>query len=125
MDSRIEEVVRLLGVVSRYLREDLRPELDQGRHSFLCLVAANLIDSLARDVAQGGEAANAATRRLSALLGAEGEAGDLEADLCRRLASGDMAETTPGLLEHLLETTLDRLAIDQPGYEAYRRERGL
>ena len=29
---------------------------------------------------------------------------------------------TPGLAEHLWQTTLDKLAVDQPGYDSYRRE---
>ena len=28
------------------------------------------------------------------------------------------------LVDHLWQTTLDKLAVDQPNYAAYRRERG-
>ena len=33
-----------------------------------------------------------------------------------------MGFDTPGLLPHLWQTTLDKLAVDQPGYDSYRRE---
>jgi hypothetical protein len=32
--------------------------------------------------------------------------------------------STPGLPEHLWQTTMDKLAVDQPGYAAYKRELG-
>jgi hypothetical protein len=31
--------------------------------------------------------------------------------------------STPGLTEHVWQTTMDKLAIDQPNYASYRRER--
>jgi hypothetical protein len=32
-----------------------------------------------------------------------------------------MDPQTPGLVPHLWRVTLDKLAVDQPGYESYRR----
>jgi len=29
---------------------------------------------------------------------------------------------TPGLSEHLWQTTMDKLAVDQPNYASYKRE---
>jgi hypothetical protein len=31
---------------------------------------------------------------------------------------------TPGLADHLWQTTMDKLAVDQPNYAAYKREMG-
>lgn len=118
------EIAQLIGFVSRYLRDELRPEL-QGRHAFLTLVASNLLDSLARETVLGEEAACGEQARLRKLLNAEGSIEELNAELCRRINRGDLNEASSELMSHLATTTLDRLAIEQPGYEAYRRERGL
>lgn len=123
MNSR-SEISELIGIVSHYLREELRPELD-GRHAFLTLVASNLLDSLARETVFGDEAALGEHARLRQLLGIDGDIDELNAELCRRVNRGKLNETSPDLMAHLTTTTLDRLAIEQPGYEAYRRERGL
>ena len=41
-----------------------------------------------------------------------------------RIAKGEVDLQTPGLAEHLWQTTMDKLAVDQPNYAAYRRELG-
>jgi hypothetical protein len=80
-------------------------------------VAANAVDLVAREMRDGGAADAAAAARLQALLQrAAGDAGTLEAELCQRLKSGDADPADPALRAHLWATTLDKLAIDQPGY---------
>ncbi|MGE0596176.1 MAG: DUF6285 domain-containing protein [Hyphomonadaceae bacterium] len=124
MNSQAAQIAELIGVVSRYLRRDLRPELE-GRHVFLTLVASNLLESLAREAVLGDAAQRDEVTRLTVLLGADGDVATLNAELCRRIARGDIDETSRDLMDHLAATALDRLAIEQPTYEAYRRERGV
>ena len=62
--------------------------------------------------------------RLTQLLGMQGSLGELNRALAERIASGEADLNTPGLAEHLWQTTMDKLAVDQPNYAAYRRERG-
>ena len=79
-----------------------------------------------------GPAAEAGERsRLQALLGETGGDADLTdlADLAclnqrlsDRLAEGTLELATPGLADHLWRTTLDKLAVDQPGYASYQRQ---
>ncbi len=45
----------------------------------------------------------------------------LTEELCRRIAAGEIAADDPALIDHLWATTLDTLAVDQPGYATYRR----
>ena len=71
---------------------------------------------------QGSDSAEAA--RLSQLLGAQGSLGELTRVLAERIAGGEIDMQTPGLAEHLWQTTMDKLAVDQPNYAAYRRELG-
>jgi len=37
-----------------------------------------------------------------------------------RIAAGEITLETPGLAEHLKQTTLDKVAIDQPGYSGFK-----
>lgn len=117
---------QLLTAVARFLREDAGPAL--GRHgdnalAYQARVAANMVDTVARQTALAPAADAAERRRLQVLLGLPGEA-DLAAlnrRLASRLADGAIDSSHPGLAEHLWATTLAKLAVDQPGYDTYQR----
>jgi hypothetical protein len=49
---------------------------------------------------------------------------ELNRVLAGKIARGEMDLQTPGLFEHLWQTTMDKLAVDQPNYASYRRELG-
>lgn len=136
----------LLAAVARYLRDDAGPALgasgpqaNGGALAYQARVAANMLDMVRRQglLAPAAEAAERA--RLQALLGGPGgiaeraasadpavptESADLAA-LNQRLtdciADGTLDLATPGLADHLWRTTLDKLAVDQPGYASYLR----
>jgi hypothetical protein len=109
----------VLAAVARFLKEVVAAET-AGHTSFNARVAANALEMMRRqlDLAPAQEAAE--RKRLAALLGADGDLAALNADLCRRLEAGDLDLTTPGLEAHLWETTLAKLAVDQPTYWGYR-----
>ena len=56
------------------------------------------------------------------MLGVEGSLPELNRALADRIAKGEVDLQTPGLAEHLWQTTMDKLAVDQPNYASYRRE---
>ena len=58
------------------------------------------------------------------LLGMDGSLNELNRTLCERIAKGEVDLQTPGLKEHLWQTTMDKLAVDQPNYASYKRELG-
>jgi hypothetical protein len=70
----------------------------------------------------GSDAAEAA--RLARLLGMDGSLIELNRALSDKIAKGELDFETPGLAEHLWQTTMDKLAVDQPNYASYRRELG-
>ena len=51
-----------------------------------------------------------------------GPLGELNRALAERIATGEVDLQTPGLATHLWQTTMDKLAVDQPNYASYRRE---
>jgi hypothetical protein len=117
---------QLLAAVARFLRDDAGPAL--ARHgdnalAYQARVAANMVDTVARQTVQAPAADAAEVRRLRVLLGLPGEA-DLAAlnrRLADRIADGAITSDQPGLAAHLWATTLAKLAVDQPGYDTFVR----
>ena len=113
----------LTKAVADFLRNDIAP-LISGHQAFKLRVGINALDLVVRQLtlAEQGEATELA--RLKVLLDADGSLLDLSRALAEKIASGAIDLSTPGLKEHLWQTTLDKLAIDQPNYASYKREAG-
>lgn len=111
----------LLAAVTHYLRDELLPTLT-AHHAFQLRVSCNALDLIARQLAMEPAANAQEVERLTRLLGQGGTLETLNAELARRIADGEATLDTPGLAEHLWATTLEKLAVDQPQYGAYRRE---
>ena len=112
--------VDLLSAVALFLREQALPQL-QGHAAYQARVAANMVDIVRRQLQLAPAADTAELQRLRTLLQRDGNLAELHALLCERIVDGRIGLQTPGLAEHLWQTTLDKLAVDQPGYESYRR----
>ncbi|MBR1091407.1 hypothetical protein JQ621_28450 [Bradyrhizobium manausense] len=113
--------VELTKSVADFLRNDITP-LISGHQAFKLRVAINILDLVTRQLMQeeGSEAKE--VERLRALLGMDGSVADLNRALADRIAKGEVDLATPGLAEHLWQTTMDKLAVDQPNYASYKRE---
>lgn len=118
---------QLLEAVVRFLRNEALPALSrhgEGALAYQARVAANMLDIVKREVTLAPAADAAELARLQALVGRPGEPGDLATlnrRLAERIADGSLDAATPGVAEHLWHNTLAKLAVDQPGYETYRR----
>ena len=110
----------LIDAVSEFLGRELAPALS-GRLAFHLRVAVNVLAIVRREIELGPAADRGEAERLTALLGVAGDGAALNEELCRRIADGRLDPDDPALIEHLWATTLDTLAIDQPGYATYRR----
>jgi hypothetical protein len=115
--------IELIKAVADFLRNDIVPVVS-GHTAFKLRVSLNALDLVARQLAleEGSDAAELA--RLSQLLGMQGSLTELNRVLAERIAKGEAGLQTPGLAEHLWQTTMDKLAVDQPNYAAYKRELG-
>ena len=115
--------IELTKAVADFLRIEIAPSL-AGHQAFKLRVAVNILDLVARQLSleQGSDGAEAA--RLGQLLDLKGSLLELNRALAGRIADGKVDLATPGLPEHLWQTTLDKLAIDQPNYASYKRELG-
>ena len=112
----------ILAAVSRLLRDTLMPRLPPDA-VFQARVAANAIDLVAREIRFGEAVEREALQRLQVLLDRDGSLQELENELSLRIRNGELDLQNSGLAEHLWQTTLAKMKIDQPNYASYRRER--
>lgn len=113
--------VELTKSVADFLRNDITP-LVSGHQAFKLRVAINILDLVTRHLTREEASDAAEVARLRALLGMDGEVTELNRALADRIAKGEVDLATPGLAEHLWQTTMDKLAVDQPNYASYKRE---
>jgi Domain of unknown function (DUF6285) len=111
----------LINAVADFLRNEIAPAI-KGHNAFKLRVGINALDLVTRQLAleEGSDAAEAV--RLTRLLGLQGSLGDLNRALSDGIANGKVDLQTPGLSHHLWQTTMDKLAVDQPNYASYKRE---
>jgi hypothetical protein len=111
----------LINAVADFLRNDIAPMIS-GHSAFNLRVSINALDLVARQLTLQRDSDGAEAARLSRLLGMQGTLSELNRALADRIANGELDLRTPGLSDHLWQTTMDKLAVDQPNYAAYRRE---
>jgi len=113
--------IELTKAVADFLRDDIAPMIS-GHHAFKLRVAINMLDLITRQLTQQQGSDTEEAARLRALLGIDGTLFDLNCALADKIAKGEVDLATPGLAEHLWQTTMAKLAVDQPSYASYRRE---
>ncbi len=113
----------LIEAVADFLRNDIAPMIS-GHNAFNLRVSINALDLVARQLTLESRSDAAEAARLSRLLGMQGWLSELNRTLADRIAKGELDLQTPGLSDHLWQTTMDKLAVDQPNYASYKRELG-
>jgi uncharacterized protein DUF6285 len=113
--------IELTKAVADFLRNDVTPMIS-GHNAFRLRVAVNILDLVTRQLTleEGSEAKE--VERLTSLLGMTGSVMELNRVLAERIAKGELDLSSSGLAEHLWQTTMDKLAVDQPNYASYKRE---
>lgn len=116
----------LIAAVADFIEQKAAPQLD-AHTAFHAKVAVNALRIVQREVerelraGQAGASADAAElARLRALCaagdGTEATVAALNRELCARIADGRLAVDDDALRRHLLQSVLDRLAVDNPKY---------
>ena len=111
----------LIKSVADFLRNEITPAI-KGHNAFKLRVGINALDLVTRQLALESRSDAAEAARLSQLLGMQGSLTELNRTLADRIAKGELDLQTPGLADHLWQTTMDKLAVDQPNYASYKRE---
>jgi len=115
--------VEMTKAVADFLRTDIAP-LIAGHQAFKLRVAINALDLVVRQLTLSEASDAAEAERLKQLLGIDGALVDLNRELAAKIASGEIDLKTPDIATHLWQTTMDKLAVDQPNYASYKRELG-
>ncbi len=108
--SREELLEAVLDSLDRELLPGATPA--QG---FQLRIIRRVVHIVLRELQHGEDFTNHEAAALTTLLG-QGDAAQLNALLCKRIADGDMAVDDPELLCALQELADRKLALDSPGY---------
>ncbi len=117
-------LLELVGAVQSFLQDKAMPELT-GRARFHARVAANVLAIIGREARFGDAFATAQQQRLQNILGQTGDLESLNRQFCEALARGALDLKNDHVRNHLIKTTMGKLAIDQPNYAGYQRARAL
>jgi Domain of unknown function (DUF6285) len=115
--------IELSKAVADFLRNEITPMIS-GHNAFKLRVAINALELVVRQLTQEERSDTAEAERLAKLLGVEGSLLEHNRALAEMIAKGEIDLATPGLPEHLWQTTMAKLAVDQPNYASYKRELG-
>jgi uncharacterized protein DUF6285 len=113
--------IELTQAVADFLRNEVTPIIS-GHSAFKLRVAINILDLVIRQLTLEEDSDAREVERLTRLLGMKGSVMELNRALAERIAKGEVGLATAGLAEHLWQTTMDKLAVDQPNYASYKRE---
>ena len=116
-DASMPRADELLASVRDFLREDVM-QTTSGRTQFLARVAGNSLDIVLRELALGEQLASNESDRLQQLLpNAAGQSlQQLRWALVHGLRDGSITLDQPGLADHLRQTVVNQVAVDQPKY---------
>lgn len=105
----------LLEAVREFLEAEVTPGL-AGHTGFHARVALNVIAMVERELTLGPDLDRAEAERLRALLDAEGDLAQLNAELARRLRAGELDHRREEVVAHLRISARAKLAIANPRY---------
>ena len=114
-------VAELVQAVKNFIDDTAGPNLS-GHAAFHAKVASNTLATILRDLEGRSSSEARELEGLNALLGTS-EREDLSAlnrKLSAQIQSGTMTIATPGLLDHLKQTTIAQVEIDQPRYSGLK-----
>jgi Domain of unknown function (DUF6285) len=107
----------LLEAVREFLERDLMVRDDlPSRVRFHTRVAVNCLGIVERELTLGPELDAAERERLATLLGHDGTADDLTAELARRIRDGSLDDRRAAVVDHVRESVRAKLLVANPGY---------
>jgi hypothetical protein len=110
--------VELLAAVQEFLRAHVLPQLT-GSDKYHLQVSLNALAILAREFATAGALDDAEQARLHNLLGFSGTLEEGNRALCARITERKLTYRDNRLMDHLWQTAIGKMSIDNPRYATY------
>lgn len=107
--------VTLLQAVMEFIRDRAMPALEASMH-MEARMACNLLEIVQREIVQAPAAIAAEEAGLRRLLRKSGQGDALNEFLCQGICDGSIDVSDRELQEFLWQSTLAKLAVDQPSY---------
>jgi aminoglycoside phosphotransferase (APT) family kinase protein len=114
-DLEIPQAGELLRGVEELLHGPLMEET-KGRTNFMARVAGNALAMVRRELELGAESKRRELDRLQKLLNCQGDLNECRRKLAAGLGDRTIPLNAPGLTDHLRNSVVNQLAIDQPRY---------
>ena len=112
----------LVKAARKFLQQELKPALTDSALQYKLRIAMNVLAIVERELAQEHVTEQKLTDGLRQLLSIDSDSTqDMTAELCERIRQGKFDNAEYALLQHLEQTALNRLAIDNPRYSSYRQ----
>lgn len=105
----------MLEAIIALLRDRISPKVE-GHDAYALRVAINSLETVKREFELRPVMEAAEVIRLEKILGKSGSVSELNSELCNRIRSGDFDLNNKSLVEHLTQTAIDQVCIDQPRY---------
>ncbi len=112
--------IDLLEAVCGFMEKKVMPKLDK-HTAYHTRVAVNVLNIIGRELAMGPKLDAAEQERLKKLLNSEGDLESLNRELCRQIQEGTLDWHYQELCDHLRQTAMGKLTIDNPDYSACRQ----
>ena len=115
----------LISAVAQFLNTELAPTLNDPRQKFRALVAANVLQIVARELQTNDELLRAERERLNALLNENAASENVQADVERmtltlaqkiRAGDADSGAFHDAVFAHVKQTVIEKLQVANPKY---------
>jgi len=114
----------LIQATQEYLQQSIRPESSHEPHktsTFGTRIASNILKIVERELTLG-EALNQQEHiRLQQLLDMQGSLDELNQSLALAIREKRITYDDPNLRQHLQQTSLGKLSVDNPKYSTYKK----
>ena len=113
--------IEILSAATALLRDELIPALPP-EQAFKARILANALALVSRELAQDTVFAADNHARLTSLVNADGDDVTLLETLSARIEQGAIPLDSPDLVDHLWQSTLGKIEVDQPRYASFLAE---
>jgi len=120
MQTNNPTVIELIQTVSRFLSDEVQAQLT-GSTVYNNKIAINVLNIIERELLLSQTLNDAEHQRLKLLLEQDLPRESLNERLIAKISKGELDSQSTALMDHLYESALGKLSIDNPRYARYKK----